>query len=110
MKLRTLHVLFFSAAALVVGALVTGCSDYKAQVESNTTWSGVFAGKSIDGAGNSTIDVPDDGELCIVIQKNTRGGFVQVRIIDVTESSSYEDDWERTEEVYGTIEICGTVR
>ncbi len=105
MKLRTLPALFLSAAALGVTVLVTGCSDYKVDVESDTTWSGVFAGKSVDGAGNSTIDVPDDGELCIVIQKNTRGGFVQVSVRD-TGGSSYQTDWERTEGAYGTIEFC----
>ena len=95
---------------LCAGLLATGCSaDYKVEIESNTAWSGAFGGKVVNGSGNLTIDLPDDGLQCILLQKNTIPGYIRMRVYDVNDSSTATNgagDWVETNTPYGAVQTC----
>lgn len=67
-----------------------GCgSDWKAEITSSTRWYGVYGGASgvefsvneVSGAGNKTIDLPDDDRVCCgFVQEGS--GFLKVEIKD----------------------------
>lgn len=64
---------------LLVSTSGTACSrDWKVKVESNTSWSGAFGNRTVDGTGNRTIDIPDDPPECVVVQKDTEQGFLSI--------------------------------
>ncbi len=101
-KIRMLMAL----AAVCALCFMMGCSgDYKADVESNTSWSGVFGGKSVSGSGNKTIDLPDEGRQCIQIQKNTASGFVKLKVYDAS-ASTPGGNWKETTGPYGYLDYC----
>lgn len=70
--------------AAVLLLTVAACShEYKAKVESDTSWSGSFSNRTVDGSGDRTVDLDDDdGTVCVVVQKNTRIGTLSVAVID----------------------------
>ncbi|NUQ83008.1 MAG: hypothetical protein HUU10_15500 [Bacteroidetes bacterium] len=85
--------------------LFIGCTDYKAKVESDTKWSGSFGGRTVDGSGNSTIDLDDDGIQCCTVQKETSSGRLKVTIIDDSFLGSDGDSKETTAK-YGVVTAC----
>ncbi len=87
--------------------LIISCTDYKAKVESNTTWSGSFGNRTVDGSGNQTVNLPDDDIVCCVVQKQTSQGFLHVKIVD--EGSflfNNETKWVKTTAEYGVVSLC----
>ena len=85
------------------------CSaDYKAEVQSNTSWSGAFGNRTVDGTGNRTIDIPDDPPQCCVVQKETEQGFLKVRIVAKGGGIFGPDDseWVETTAAYGVVTVC----
>jgi hypothetical protein len=102
--MRTIRILILLPAVFALGVM-TGCSDYKVELKSNTSWSGVFGGKTINGSGNLIIDLPDEGRQCITIQKNTVDGWVRARVYDATDTANAWE-WQETGEAYGTIDFC----
>ena len=96
-----------SVFALVI--VLSGCSiDYKAEVESNTSWSGSFGGRTVDGTGNKTIDVPDEHPQCCVVQKDGESGFLKVRVVAEGGGifSPSDSDWVETTAAYGVVSAC----
>ncbi len=90
-------------------AYIVSCSvDYRAEVESNTSWSGAFGNKTVDGSGNNTIDLKDEHPVCCCVQKETKEGYLRVRIaadgggIFGTDDS----DWVETTAEYGVVTVC----
>lgn len=72
---------------LVAALCLTGyaCShDYKAKVESDTSWSGAFSTRTVQGSGNQTVDIDDDDQdvVCVAVQKQTRAGSLAVQVVD----------------------------
>ncbi|HUV29525.1 MAG TPA: hypothetical protein VMY05_00340 [Acidobacteriota bacterium] len=62
--------------------LLAGCGiDYKCEVTSNTSWSGIFADRTVDGEGDQTVDIPDDPPECVVVQKETEKGYLRIKLI-----------------------------
>jgi hypothetical protein len=90
---------------LCAAVLLTGCSDFKVKVESNTSWSGVFGETVVEGSGNREIDIADDGRACVVVQKNTVGGYLRIRI-ENPDDTSYQRDWDETHAAYGSVYQC----
>jgi len=87
--------------------LLLGCNDWKAKVESNTSWSGSFSGRTVDGSGNQTVDIDDDGVVCCVVQKETEGGRLKVTIVN--EGSNpfrSEGESKETTAAYGLVTVC----
>lgn len=100
-----------AVSGIFIGLLIFGCSsDFHAEVESDTSWTGDFAGIRMDGSGNQSIDIPDEGILCCVVQKNTTGGYLKLRVYDLTDDSSdtitNPEVWEETSEAYGHLTWC----
>lgn len=98
-----------SVFVLALLLALCGCSvDYRAEVESNTSWSGAFGNRSVDGSGNQTIDLPDEHPQCCVVQKDTESGYLKVRV--VAESNSIfgpsNSDWTETTAAYGVVSAC----
>ena len=94
---------------LVGGMLLAGCSvDYKAQVRSDTTWSGSFGNRSVDGSGNQTIDLPDEHPQCVVVQKDTRQGVLSVRVVAEGGGLFKPEDsaWAETTAEFGVVSAC----
>ena len=91
---------------LLATVLLAGCG-YRAEVESNTYWSGTFAGKYVEGYGDHTISMhPYDDRFCIEAGKDSFNGYLKITI--------YEDDLfgmffgisDETAAPYGEIYIC----
>lgn len=98
----------FSLLIVLVGLLFGGCSDdWKAKVESDTSWSGSFSGRTVDGSGNQTIDLDDDEVVCCVVQKQTERGRLKVSIVNEG-SSPFASDGEskETTAAYGVVSVC----
>jgi len=86
--------------------LAAACDkDYKAEVQSDTSWSGSFGGKSLDGRNDQVIDIPDDGYQCCIVQKNTEDGYLRLRVYDES-SGTPTNVWEETTDVYGHVKWC----
>lgn len=92
---------------IIVALIACGCkktnkiftSDNRvAQVTSNTSWSGYFHNRSVDGNGNATVDMPDDGTACAVVQKNTEGGTLTLTLTGRTAVT--------TTAKYGIVDDC----
>jgi hypothetical protein len=100
--------------AVMVGSIaLAGCGqDLKAKVESNTSWSGAFGNRSVDGSGSKTVDLPDDRPQCAVVQKSTQGGSLTVRIICENTGlaamfgAEDEEDSATTTAAYGVVSVC----
>lgn len=96
--------------AIVVGMLsVAGCSvEYKAEVQSTTSWSGAFGGRTVDGSGNDVVNLGHDSPVCCVVQKQTQNGNLRVRV--VTEGGGIfgpgDSDWVETTASYGVVSVC----
>ena len=85
--------------------LILGCSDYKAEVDSNTSWSGWFGDRTIAGSGSMTIDLDDDETQCCEVWKETGYGWLRIRIIN--ESFFYCDGGDaETAAPYGGVSAC----
>ncbi|GJQ22187.1 MAG: hypothetical protein HBSIN02_25420 [Bacteroidia bacterium] len=99
-----LFYLFIVAVAVVF----VGCSDdWKAKVESDTSWSGSFSGRTVDGTGNQTVDLDDDEVVCCVVQKQTERGRLKVSIVNEG-SNPFASDGEskETTAAYGVVSVC----
>jgi hypothetical protein len=96
------------ALALASLLLVAGCShDYKAEVRSNTTWSGAFNGATVDGSGDRTVDIDDEGVQCVVVQKQTRTGSLTVSIVDDGNTWFKKDgESKSTSAEFGVVTVC----
>lgn len=72
--------------ALSAAALFAACSDEKhdiyAEIASDTSWSGAFDNRTVDGAGSKTVDLPDGDIECVVVQKETETGYLTLTIVD----------------------------
>lgn len=69
---------FVAAAALLLG--LSGCA-VKVKVESDTCWSGVVKGSSVEGCGYKTYDLGsmwDDAPKCVTFQKDTERGYLRL--------------------------------
>jgi hypothetical protein len=87
---------------LVAILLCPGCSLFNtdAHVESDTSWSGSFDGRTVDGSGNKTVSLGSGtGPKCAVVQKKTRTGSLRVKI-------DGGDDKKTTAE-FGVVSVCG---
>ncbi len=94
---------------LLCMVVLVSCSvDYEAEVQSDTSWSGSFGNRSVDGSGNRTIDLPDEHPQCCVVQKDTEAGFLRVRITAEGGGIFGPDDtgWVETTAAYGIVSVC----
>ncbi len=64
--------------------VVMGCEerrdDYYATVQSNTTWSGVFGNRTVDGSGNTEVDLPDNSP-CVIANIEGEDGYLTVTVM-----------------------------
>lgn len=72
-----------SIATIFLFLFLSGCSDdWKAKVESDTSWNGSFGGRTVDGSGNQTVDIDDAEVFCCIVQKKTERGRLKVSIVN----------------------------
>lgn len=90
---------------------IIGCTpDYKAKIESDTSWSGFFGNSTVSGSGNRTIDLPDEEIVCANCQKQTIYGYLKLTIVD--EGSNFIFDFggdinsATTNAEYGVVSVC----
>lgn len=111
------------AAALASCLALVGCGqNWKAEIESNTSWNIMYGGVSggefvfseLNGTGNKTIDLPDDDRVCCLLTQRGSGA-VHLKIKDDGGNPFHlfaADEREaRTNVSGGTIEMCseGTI-
>jgi hypothetical protein len=103
--------------ALFLG--VMGCEerqdDYYAVVDSNTTWSGWFGNRTVDGSGHYEVDLPDN-DACVIAHMQTDTGFLTVTVMSHVTGGSImgiggHDDREQqdtatTEAARGMVAVC----
>lgn len=78
----------------------TGCGLFQdeAHVTSDTSWSGSFNGRTVEGRGNQTVDLGGgDSPKCAVVQKQTTNGFLTVKI---------GSDEKTTTASFGVVSVC----
>ncbi len=67
---------------LAVMAALVGCSnDWKCKVESDTAWRGHFENRTVEGVGDSEVDIPDDPGVCVSVSKLTDEGYVTIQLV-----------------------------
>ena len=104
-------------AVLIMGlfvlCLLAGCGyDYTAEIESNTTWSGSFDGRTVEGSGNQTEPLGDEGPQCCEVQKETEEGYLKVRVAAKRTFEFFglpldvSSDWVETTAEYGVVSVC----
>lgn len=88
---------------LALALLAGGCSS-EIRIESNTSWSGSFCGRTIEGTGNKTIEGCD----CATVQKTTADGYLEATIHTPNSILWFGLDGEskRTEAAYGVVSVC----
>ena len=96
---------------IILALLLAGCSSPErwAEVESDTSWSGYFENRSVDGHGDQRIDLPESGEVvCAVVQKDTEDGYLRLRLCEqgVMLTPKLETEWARTTAAYGIVDRC----
>lgn len=100
-------VLMFFIAILLFSSCTT---EWKAKVESDTSWSGSFAGTTVEGSGSKTIDLGSgqDEIYCCVVQKQTESGYLKVSIKSESNSIFGSEDGESKETTasYGVVSVC----
>lgn len=98
------------ALIICLGVIIfSGCAvNYKAEVQSNTSWSGSFSNRTVDGSGNRTVDLPDDPPVCCVVQKETESGYLRVRVIAKGGGilGPSDGEWVETTAAYGVVTAC----
>ena len=72
--MKTASLLFCLASITMYGCSV----DYTAHVESNTEWTGVFAGETYDGKGSAVIELGDN--RCCTVWLKDSDGYIRVRV------------------------------
>ncbi len=90
--------------AVLCGVLASGCSLFstKADVSSDTSWSGSFNGTTVQGTGSRSVDLGGgSGAKCAVVQKQTTQGYLTVSISGGGESKTTYAD-------YGVVSVCST--
>ncbi len=88
--------------------IAIGCTDYKAKVESDTSWSGWFGDDHVSGQGNRVIDLPDgedEENACCLVSKETEQGWLKVTIVDEGFLGG-DGESKETAEPYGIVEVC----
>ena len=100
----------YRLVAVVAALCMAGCGgDLVVEVESNTSWSGYFHNRSVDGSGDETVDVPEESIVCATVQKGTEGGTLTVRMVrrDVgIFQTDNEEDSASTSAAYGVVSVC----
>lgn len=92
-------------AALVVAASCT--TRYEAVIESDTEWSGFFGNRTVSGVGNATVRLEDDDrDQCCIVDKETEGGFLRIRLVEDEGWWDEESDWVETVAEFGTVFVC----
>lgn len=94
---------------VIISLLLMGCSvDYKVDVKSDTSWSGAFGNRTVDGQGNKTVDIADDPPVCVVVQKQTERGYLTIQIIAKGGGIFGPDDNApvTTRAAYGVVSDC----
>ena len=95
---------------LLVAMTGIGCSvDFSVDVRSNTSWSGYFADRSVEGSGNKTVDLPGDPPQCVTVQKDTEEGYLEIQIKEsggwfLSPTTDYNPI--RTTAAYGIVSDC----
>lgn len=88
--------------AILVLTALPACSLFNtdAHVESDTSWSGSFNGRTVDGSGNQLVKMGGGtGTKCASVQKQTRAGFLTVKIGGGEEKT--------TTAAFGVVTVCG---
>lgn len=98
-------------AILCVALFLGGCAvDWKAKVESDTSWSGAFADRTVDGRGTQTITLGSTYEdtYCVVVQKSTKQGRLKLTIYRDPSSLFGGDEAKSAETVaeFGIVSLC----
>lgn len=99
----------------MITLFLAGCSvDYKVDIESDTSWSGAFDNRSVDGKGNETVDVGDTPPVCAVVQKDTKEGFLTAKMVchyrgpQKIFKEKATKDRATTTAAYGVVSVCAS--
>jgi len=91
---------------------ISCADDLRVDIESDTSWSGYFGNKTVDGSGNKSIDIPDDRPQCATAQKETELGFLTAKMIAERKGiaaifgDEKVEDEATTTAAYGLVTVC----
>jgi hypothetical protein len=106
--MKTSFIIFLGFCFLI------GCGDdWKAEIESDTTWIAEckidgIAYRTIEESGNKFIDLRDDEQVCVEVWKTTEEGYLKLTIFNDNPGrlGSDEASWAKTTRPYGEVERC----
>ncbi len=85
--------------------ILAGCGAPKAEIQSDTSWSGSFGDRRVDGSGNATVGVGGPSPYCAIVQKRTAEGILRVRIVS-DDPTGPSTDWSETTLPFGVTSSC----
>jgi len=94
---------------LLISIFIINCApDYKAQIKSDTSWSGSFDNRTVDGDGNDIINLSNEHPVCCVAQKQTEDGYLHIRVINDNKNiiGPGNSSWAKTTAAYGVVSAC----
>jgi hypothetical protein len=88
-------------------ALMSCADEWVAEVNSNTSWSGSFSGRTVDGTGNTKVNLGSDETVCCVVQKQTQTGYLKVSIKNEGGGLfAMDGESKETTAAYGIVSVC----
>lgn len=95
-----------SVAVLIT--VLTPCShDLVARVESDTSWSGSFSGRTVSGSGSQGVDLADEKGGCCAVQKQTDRGRLKVSVVDDGNAwFKWSGESKETTAPFGVVTAC----
>ena len=94
---------YIRAIAVMIMAGCGGAAE--AEIQSDTSWSGSFGDRRIDGSGNSTVEIGGPPPYCAIVQKQTADGVLRVRVVS-DDPTGPSTDWIETTLPFGAATAC----
>ena len=99
----------FRSLLILATASLAACQSKTLEIESDTQWSGSVGGTSsrtIDGSGNSSVDIDANDTICWDFQKQTQGGRLRVYAKVHSITGNDRDGDETTTAQFGIASGC----
>ena len=88
---------------------IPATASYRAIIRSNTTWTGSFVNRTVEGSGNATIQLPGPAPVCVVVHKKVASGYLELQIESYIAASNellHQQGAVRTDASFGVVSDC----
>lgn len=78
--------------------------DWQVRITANCGWSGFFDNRSVDGTGDTIVDVSNGSIVCATVQKTVAFGTLTASMYDGI--NNHEADRATTTAEFGVVSVC----